>query len=284
MSFRESVTPPEPARKHAIIKRRGSLPLTTESRLTETRRSSLRETVLWMIHNKLSSSSGQVLSRAEDILSHPDQGMIPEHFENIRQVSQLRMQAIFVRKSNPENLELIPLNFPSKNTFLKPKTSDWNFSIGFLPENPVFSKLVSNPELIDDMRQVIKELYDKHPLQVVGQQLSLTEPRIKRLLYMADSHEYLSENKIMATFHQNDVQVTQIVMKETSSSQWSLYNEDMTPFNVLAHPKYGPYIADYDLLMEASPYSHHLTLSNSYYEYSVGITKRQLFPMLIRHR
>ena len=236
--------------------RRVSLPLPGE---TGSRRGSLsfRDAASLMMNlQKATLKPGRFVNEPGKILAHPKQGMVEEHFNIIRDISRLSMQAIFFRMVNPENKDLIPLLLPSKDLIIKPKSADWNWGCGFLPEEPRYSKLAAVPEKIDQARTEILRLYQTHPERVCGQQLTLSTERMEKLLKKATTIISRTFLKVEALFEQHGISTHQIAEYHPDTDQWSIWNADGTSYNVIAHPEHGPYIADYDLLMTAVPMSH----------------------------
>ena len=205
---------------------------------------------------KFTLKSGRFVNEPGKILAHPRQGMVEDHFNIIRDISRLLMQPIFFRMVNPENKGLVPLLFPSKDLSIKPKSADWNWGCGFLPEDPMYSKLTATPEKIEAAREDIQKLYRNHPGHACGQQLMLTTERMKKLLEKAEPFVSHENHRVEVIFEQDGIQARQIARYDSDNDRWAIHNADGTPFNVIAHPEYGPYIADYDLLMTAVPMSH----------------------------
>ena len=234
--------------------RRGSLPLLEKA---GARRGSFKGAATAMINlQKFTLKPGRVVNEPDKILAHSRQGMVEDHFNIIRNTSRLLMQVILFRMINPENKSLIPLLFPSKDLRIKPKSADWNWACGFLPEDPMFSKLTAMPEKIESARADILRLYREHPEHVGGQQLALTTGRMEKLLKHSKTVIRQTATEVEAEFEQDGIIAHQFARYDAGSDRWFIFKADNSPFNVIAHPEYGPYIADYDLLMIAVPMSH----------------------------
>lgn len=256
------------------LPRRGSLPLPGQA---GSRRGSLtfKDAAGLMINlQKTTLKPGRFVNAPDKILAHPKQGMVEDHFNTIRDISRLLMQAIFFRMVNPENKDLVPLLLPSKGLGVKPKSGDWNWGCGFLPEDPSYSKLTAMPEKIESARSDILMLYHDYPDLISGQQLELTTKRMNKLLKYSTALISQTDREVEAQFLQDGIIAHQIARYETDKDRWLIFNADGTPFNVIAHPIYGPYIADYDLLMIAVPMSHFYLQPVSEEHYGMEITER----------
>lgn len=276
MHTRGSLTPPASPRQTKPIagQRRSSVseelfsfrkkearPMSVPPSLGSSRRGSLKEVIASLIQSSLWRRKGSVLSKVPTILAHQDQGMDASDFSHISELSRVRMQAVFFRPVNPENQELAPLLYPGKPLKLKPKTSTWNWSEGFVPEDPRFSKMAGADQETEDTRQLIQELYRKDSNTFQPQQLRLTEKRVQKLMEKAITVPVKKDDRLEAVFEYNGITAHQIAMPSEHRGYWDISYQDGSPFMLVAHPEHGPYIADYDLLMEASPFSHHVYLS-----------------------
>ena len=256
------------------LSRRGSLPLPGQAGSRRGSRN-FKETAGLMINlQKATLKTGRFVNDPDKILAHPKQGMVEDHFNTIRDISRLLVLAIFFRMVNPENKDLVPLLFPSKDLMIKPKSADWNWGCGFLPEDPRYSKLTASPEKIDYAREEIRQLYLNHPDHVCGQQLELTPERMHKLLDYSKAIISRTEQRIEAVYEQDGIVARQVAEYVVESDRWLIFNADGSPYNVIAHPIHGPYIADYDLLMTAVPMCHFYLLPETEEPYGLIIIER----------
>ena len=262
-----------------LQRRRRSLPpVLLEASIIEKRRGSLTKWRHAVMANIAFRKAPTVISNTGKILSHPDQGLVSNHLEKVVQLSRYLMQAIVLRPINPENIELEPLLHPSKNLLLKNKTANWNFGNGFVPVLPEFSKLTAHPEKMEKARLDVQKLFQDHPDQFAPQQLKLKKSRVLKLLESTHDIREKSHQRIEAIFYQDGYKAHQIAEFIPGSDDCLIFDAEGHPFMVVAHPKLGPYIADYDLLLEASLYSHHVLSPVQTPRYAVAIEKTRLLP------
>ena len=222
--------------------------------------------------------SPPILNRPDQILAHPRQGMDPDHFTVVRTIARILAMAIFFRPINPENIDWIPLLLPTKDLRIKPKTADSTFAKGLMPARPEFSKLAGNPAAIAKAVQTLADLMNLYPELVTTKPLSLHDERLKKLLSQAAEVSFtLDPPEYSVMFEKHGLQWRQLARRNAETDRWDILMVDGSPFDVVAHPTLGYYIADYDPLIMAPPMSHHIVLSHqegiSPPHYSVVITR-----------
>ena len=211
-----------------------------------------------------------VITEPQNVLAHPAQGIIKEHFNMIRIFSRFIMAGIFLRPVNPANLDLGPLRYPTKDLSLKPKTANNHFGNGFIPDNPIYSKLLAFPEKIPKAKMVIQTLYKLFPERFIRAQLQLQQDRLEHLLHSASSIKMRTNDVIKAEFKMYGNPIVQRATRVDDTENWLIWEESGDPYQVIAHPKHGPYIADYDPSILAPLYSHHV-IEHTDPEYAVII-------------
>ncbi len=151
--------------------------------------------------------------------------------------------------------------YPTKNFNIKGKSASWGPGMGFIPIDQAHSKLARKADATkickynQEVQRCILEGYAIAIPLVLSAQRFIELINTKHIFFKEQKGEY----QVFQCIHPRTQEFILFYVKELKSqtkTEYAIFNEDKSPFQVLAHPELKkPFIPDYDLLGVIFPWS-----------------------------
>lgn len=179
-------------------------------------------------------------------------GMPQKHIVALLSAANELNTAIIVRPTNQFAKSLIDAGLPGKTFAIKAKSADWGPMAGFIPTNPIWSKLglKAAASKLNKAKHNVTAALTNNDAKAIP--LILSTNRLNELSKMGTiKMVHLANNMLQINAFKHASNFT-FFAHRSSNQQWEITDHNHESIFILAHPvTRQPFTADYDLLTVA---------------------------------